>query len=112
MHRHDLFHDTTNVIRWKRPGASFVVDGPGMEGTIRAGTWQGPGDEPTAEELASWKEEFIEDEVSQEIATDSRITEEALAGMYAVFEATTGEPPTDAEKESLKNSMKANLPEE
>ena len=32
--------------------------------------------------------------------------------MYAVFEATTGEPPTDEEKESLKNSMKANLPDD
>lgn len=112
MHIHELYHDTTNVILWKRPGTHFVVDGPGMDGVLRPGSWQGPGDEPTAEEIAGWKEEFLEGEISHELATDSRITDEALAGMYAVFEATTGEPPTDEEKESLKNSMKANLPDD
>jgi hypothetical protein len=109
---HEAYHDTMNVILWKRPGTKFVVDGPGMDGVLREGSWDGPGAEPTTTEIAGWKEEFIDGNISHELGAESRITDEALAGMYAVFEATTGSPPTDAEKESLKNSMKANLPDD
>ena len=104
---HALFEDTSHVITWKRPTAKFVVDGVGFDGTIR--TWEGPGDEPTAEELVEWTQEFQDEGIAADLDAESKISEAALAGMYAVFEASTGSPPTDAEKVTLRNSMKANL---
>ena len=82
MHN-DLFHGTLNVITWKIPDAKCVVDGAGMDGVLRDGSWEGPGDPPTTETI----------------------------GMYAVFEVTTGSPPTDDEKAALHESMKNNLKE-
>ena len=104
---HNLFEDTAHVISWKRPNSRFVVDGTGFDGTIRL--WEGPGDEPTAEELTQWTQEFQDEDIAADLDAESKISEAALAGMYAVFEASTGSPPTDAEKVTLRNSMKANL---
>ena len=104
---HELFEDTAHVILWKRPDSRFVVDGTGFDGTIR--TWEGPGDEPTSEELVEWTQEFQDEGIAADLDAESKISEAALAGMYAVFEASTGSPPTDAEKVTLRNSMKANL---
>ena len=104
---HNLYEDTAHVISWKRPDSRFVVDGTGCDGTIRL--WEGPGDEPTAEELRQWTQEFQDEDSAADLDAESKISEAALAGMYAVFEASTGSPPTDAEKVTLRNSMKANL---
>jgi hypothetical protein len=80
-----------------------------MDGVLRDGSWEGPGDPPTAATIEGWKAEFVADDIGNDLDAESKINEEALAGMYAVFEATTGSPPTDAEKVTLRNSMKANL---
>jgi hypothetical protein len=104
---HDLFENTANVITWKRPGAKFVVDGPGFDGTIRI--WEGPGDEPTAEELAEWTAEYVAQHIAADLHAESRITNEGVAGMYAVFELMNGSPPNDAQKAALRASMKSNL---
>tara|TARA_R110000824_G_scaffold129174_1_gene290360 strand:- start:240 stop:575 length:336 start_codon:yes stop_codon:yes gene_type:complete len=104
---HNLFEDTTHVISWKRPDAKFVVSGSGFDGTIQA--WEGPGDPPTAETIEGWKAEFVADDIGNDLEAESKINEAELAGMYAVFEVTTGSPPTDEEKAALYNSMKANL---
>ena len=104
---HNLYEDTAHVISWNRPDSRCGVDGPGFEGTIRL--WEGPGDEPTAEELTQWTQEFQDEDIAADLDAESKISEAALAGMYAVFEASTGSPPTDAEKVTLRNSMKANL---
>ena len=111
MHINNLFHNTLNVITWKVPGAKFVVDGPGMDGVLREGSWEGPGDPPTAETIEGWKQEFLDEEISIDLDAESRVTEAALAASYAVFEVTTGSPPTDAQKQSLHDSMVANLRE-
>ena len=108
MHN-DLFHGTLNVIVWKVPAAKCIVDGVGMDGVLREGSWEGPGDPPTAATIEGWKAEFVADDIGNDLDAESKINEEALAGMYAVFEVTTGSPPTDAEKVTLRNSMKANL---
>ena len=104
---HELFADTVHVVLWKRPDAKFAVSGSGFDGTIQV--WEGPGDEPTAEELVEWTQEFQDEGIAADIDAESKISEAALAGMYAVFESSTGSPPTDAEKVTLRNSMKANL---
>jgi hypothetical protein len=104
---HNLLEDTTHVISWKRPDTKFVVSGSGFDGTILR--WEGPGDEPTAEELVEWTQQFQDEGIAADLDAESKISEAALAGMYAVFEASTGSPPTDAEKVTLRNSMKANL---
>ena len=109
MHLNELFHNTQNVITWRRPDAKFVVDGAGMDGVLREGSWEGPGDPPSAEIIEGWKQEFIDEEVSIDLDAESRVTEEALAASYAVFEVTTGSPPTDAEKQSLHDSMVENM---
>jgi|TARA_R100000315_G_C5189496_1_gene110414 hypothetical protein len=108
MHN-DVFHDTSSVITWKIPGAKFVVDGAGMDGVLREGSWEGPGEAPSAETIEGWKVEFLADDIGDDLETESKITDEALAASYAVFEVTTGSPPTDAEKQSLHDAMKANL---
>jgi hypothetical protein len=108
MHN-DLFHGTLNAITWKVPAAKCIVDGVGMDGVLREGSWEGPGDPPTAATIEGWKAEFVADDIGNDLDAESKINEEALAGMYAVFEVTTGSPPTDAEKVTLRNSMKANL---
>jgi hypothetical protein len=109
MHINELFHNTQNVIAWKRPDAKFVVDGAGMDGVLREGSWEGPGDPPSTETIEGWKQEFIDEEISIDLDAESRVTEEALAASYAVFEVTTGSPPTDAEKQSLHDSMVENM---
>ena len=109
MHINELFHNTQNVITWKIPDAKFVVDGAGMDGVLREGSWEGPGDPPSTETIEGWKQEFIDEEVSLDLDAESRVTEEALAASYAVFEVTTGSPPTDAEKQSLHDSMVENM---
>ena len=50
MHN-DVFHDTSSVITWKIPGAKFVVDGAGMDGVLREGSWEGPEEAPSAETI-------------------------------------------------------------
>ena len=85
---HNLYEDTAHVISWKRPDSRFVVDGTGFDGTIRL--WEGPGDEPTAEELTQWTQEFQDEDIAADLDAESKISEAALAGMYAVFEASTG----------------------
>ncbi|ANS04446.1 hypothetical protein [uncultured Mediterranean phage] len=109
MHLNELFHNTQNVITWKVPGAKFVVDGAGMDGVIREGSWQGPGDQPSTETIEGWKQEFLDEEVSIDLDAESRVTQEALVASYAVFEVTTGSPPTNAEKQSLHDSMVENM---
>ena len=109
MHINELFHNTQNVITWKRPDAKFVVDGAGMDGVLREGSWEGPGDQPSTETIEGWKQEFIDAEISIDMDAESRVTEEALAASYAVFEVTTGSSPTDAQKAALRASMKSNL---
>ena len=37
------------------------------------------------------------------------MTDQGVAAMFAVFEATTGSPPTEAEKVTLRDTMKHNL---
>ena len=108
MHN-DLFHGTLNAITWKVPAAKCIVDGVGMDGVLRDGSWEGPGDPPTTETIEGWKAEFIADDIGSDLEAESKINEAELAGMYAVFEVTTGSPPTAEEKASLYNSMKANL---
>jgi hypothetical protein len=108
MHN-DLFHGTLNVITWKVPGAKCIVDGAGMDGVLREGSWEGPGDPPSPETIEEWKVEFLADGIGDDLEAESKITDEALAASYAVFEVTTGSPPTDAEKQSLHDAMKANL---
>ena len=109
MHINELFHNTQNVITWKIPDAKFVVDGAGMDGVLREGSWEGPGDPPTTETIEGWKQEFIDEEISIDLDAENRVTEESLAASYAVFEGTTGSPPTDAEKQSLHDSMVENM---
>ena len=109
MHLNELFHNTMNVITWKVPGAKCIVDGAGMDGVLREGSWEGPGDPPSTETIEGWKQEFLDEEISIDLDAESRVTEEALAASYAVFEATTGSPPTDAEKQSLHDSMVDNM---
>ena len=109
MHINELFHNTQNVITWKRPDAKFMVDGAGMDGVLREGSWEGPGDQPSTETIEGWKQEFLDEEVSIDLDAESRVTEEALVASYAVFEVTTGSPPTDAEKQSLHDSMVDNM---
>ena len=109
MHLNELFHNTLNVIVWKIPDAKCVVDGPGMDGVLREGSWEGPGDPPTAETIEGWKQEFIDEEVTIDLDAASRVTDEALAASDAVFEVTTGSPPTDAEKQSLHDAMVENM---
>tara|TARA_R100000963_G_C4625761_1_gene92050 strand:- start:253 stop:579 length:327 start_codon:yes stop_codon:yes gene_type:complete len=104
-----LFEDTTHVILWKRPDAKFVVSGSGFDGTIRL--WEGPGDEPTAEELVEWTQQFQDEGIAADIDAESKISDAALAGMYAVFESMNGSPPDDDEKAALHDSMKNNLKE-
>jgi hypothetical protein len=106
---HHLFNDTMHVILWKVPDAKCVVDGPDLDGVIREGSWEGPGDQPTEEELAAWIVEFTDQDISEDLHTDSLISDAAKAGMFAVFEATTGSPPTEEQKETLVASMRANL---
>ena len=110
MHN-DLFHGTLNVITWKIPDAKCVVDGAGMDGVLRDGSWEGPGDPPTTETIEGWKAEFLAGAIGDDLAAESKINESELAGMYAVFEVTTGSPPTDDEKAALHESMKNNLKE-
>ena len=109
MHLHELFHNTQNVITWKVPGAKCIVDGAGMDRVLREGSWEGPGDPPSTETIEGWKQEFLDAEVSIDLDAESRVTEEALAASYAVFEVTTGSPPTDAQKQSLHDSMIENM---
>jgi hypothetical protein len=104
-----LFEDTAHVIRWKRPNAQFVIDGANFDGVIRPGSWAGPGDEPTSAELATWVQEFTAANVSHDLEAESRMTDQGVAAMFAVFEATTGSPPTEAEKVTLRDTMKHNL---
>ena len=105
----NLFADTAHVISWKRPDAKFVIGGAGFDGTILR--WDGPGDEPTAEELAQWTQEFQEEGIAADLHAESLISDAALAGMYAVFESMNGSPPDDDEKSALHESMKNNLKE-
>ena len=80
-----------------------------MDGVLREGSWEGPGDPPSTETIEGWKQEFLDAEVSIDLDAESRVTEEALAASYAVFEVTTGSPPTDAQKQSLHDSMIENM---
>jgi|TARA_R110000824_G_scaffold260399_1_gene449044 hypothetical protein len=108
MHN-ELFHGTLNVITWKVPDAKCVVDGVGMDGVLREGSWEGPGDPPTTETIEGWKQEFVDEEISIDLDAESRVTDEALAASYAVFEVTTGSPPTDTEKQNIHNAMVENM---
>jgi len=108
MHN-DLFHGTLNAITWKVPNAKCVVDGAGMDGVLRDGSWEGPGDPPTTETIEGWKDEFIAGDIGDDLAAESRVTDEALAASYAVFEVTTGSPPTDTEKQNIHDAMVENM---
>ena len=108
MHN-DVFHDTSSVITWKIPGAKFVVDGAGMDGVLREGSWEGPEEAPSAETIEEWKAEFLADGIGDDLEAESRMTDQGVAAMFAVFEATTGSPPTEAEKVTLRDTMKHNL---
>ena len=109
MHFNELFHNTLNVIVWKIPGAKCVVDGEGMNGVLRAGSWEGPGTEPTPEQIAEWTTEFLAADVSVDLEAESKITDAELSSMYAVFEVSNGSPPTDDQKAALRAALKENL---